>query len=206
MPTPPSPSVEEAFRQPLNAAHTMRDFPYSWCICGGWAIDIFLKRVSRVHKDVDIAIWRRDQLALRSYLIARNWTLEKAVAGQLFAWLNNEFIELPVHTIWCRNSSNNPNFIEILFNEVNDNYFLFRRALNITYPLESAIITSELGIPILAPEIVLLYKAKNASNKENQHDFEVTLPYLNDVQSAWLKDALLELHPNHEWLDQLYLK
>lgn len=166
-------SVEEAFREPLNAAHIMSGFPYSWCICGGWAIDLFIKHVSRIHKDVDIAVWRRDQLALRSYLVAQDWTLEKAFEGQLFPWVDSESIELPIHTIWCRNSNIQPSFIEILFNEVDDNHFLFRRALSVTHPLESTIVKSELGIPILAPEIVLLYKAKNSSDNGNQNDFEV---------------------------------
>lgn len=198
-----SSSVEEAFREPLNVLQFMSRFPCSWCICGGWAIDLLIQRVSRVHKDVDIAIWRRDQLVLRSYLVAQGWMLEKAVAGQLFPWVEGEFLELPIHTIWCRNASATPSFIEVLFNEVDDHCFQFRRAFSITYPLNSAIVKSEIGIPILAPEIVLLYKAKNASDQGNQHDFEVALPYLDHGRRTWLNNALTELHPAHPWLDQV---
>lgn len=199
-------SVEEALREPLNAAQIMSGFPYPWCICGGWAIDLFThlftRNISRIHKDVDIAIWRSDQLALRSYLSDQGWTLEKAFEGQLFPWEDGEFVELPIHAIWCRNFNAQPDFIEILLNEADDCYFRFRRALSITYPLESAIIPSELGVPILAPEIVLLYKAKNAA-KHHQADFEAALPYLDHARRAWLRDALTELHPDHQWLDQL---
>lgn len=196
-------SNKEIFGEALNAAHIMSGFPYSWCICGGWAIDLFIKQVSRPHKDMDIAIWRKDQAALRSYLVAQNWTLEKAIEGQLFPWLDNEWLELPIHTIWCQNPNANPSFIEILFNEVDANYFLFRRALSVTYPLENAILASETGIPILAPEIVLLYKAKNSSDKTNQHDFEVALPHLEDIRCAWLRHALIKLYPDHPWVDEL---
>jgi hypothetical protein len=203
MATSSNSSIKAAFRTPLNAAQIMSDLPYSWCICGGWAIDLFVQRVSRIHKDVDIAIWRRDQLVLRSYLIAQGWTLEKAVAGQLFPWGEGEFLELPIHTIWCSNASANPSFIEVLFNEVDDRCFRFRRALSITQALASAIVPSQFGIPILAPEIVLLYKAKNASDEGNQHDFEVVLPHLEAIRRTWLKNALMELHPHHQWLAQL---
>jgi hypothetical protein len=194
-------TVEEAFREPLYAAQIMHGFPHSWCICGG--CDLFVNHVSRNHKDIDIAIWRQDQLALRSYLTAQNWTLEKAVAGQLLPWTDGEFIELPIHTVWCKNSNATLSFLEILFNEIGDNGFLFRRALSITHALESTIVESGLGVPILAPEIVLLYKAKDALDERNQHDFEVALPHLNTDRCAWLKQALTELHPDHPWLNRL---
>jgi hypothetical protein len=203
MPTSSRPLTEETFREPLNAAQIMSNFPYAWCICGGWAIDLFVQGVSRFHKDVDIAIWRRDQLALHSYLVAKGWILEKAFEGQLFPWLEGEVLELPIHNVWCRNFNTNPSFIEVLFNEVDDRYFRFRRAFSIMHPLECAIVQSKIGIPILAPEIVLLYKAKNASDDGNQHDFDVALPHLEDVRRTWLRNALMELHPKHQWLDKL---
>jgi hypothetical protein len=196
-------SFSGAFREPLTVAQMMNNFPHSWCICGGWAIDLFVKRISRLHKDVDIAIWRNNQLVLRDYLMARGWTLEKAVDGQLFPWIDSEFLELPVHTVWCRNPNIQPDFIEILLNEHDQQHFRFRREFSITYPIEDAIVNLESGLPILAPEIVLLYKAKNASKKNNQHDFEVALPHLNCDRRTWLKSALARVHPEHEWLAQL---
>lgn len=196
-------SFAEAFRDPLAVAHLMNDFPHSWCIAGGWAIDLFVNRISRLHKDVDIAIWRNDQLAIRTYLMNRDWTLQKAMNGQLLPWIDGEFLELPVHTIWCRNAHAQPNFIEILFNECNEQHFLFRRELSITHSRENAIVKLESGLPLLAPEIVLLYKAKNASNQKNQSDFEVALPHLRLDQRTWLKTALSKVHPEHEWIDKL---
>ena len=35
---------------------------------GGWALDLFLERVTRVHHDVDVVVDRADQLALREQL------------------------------------------------------------------------------------------------------------------------------------------
>jgi hypothetical protein len=81
-------------------------------------------------------------------------------------------------------------------------YFLFRRNQSITRPLADAMIQLESGICILAPEIVLLYKAKNFSDKE-MSDFESALPFLDFERRAWLRGALLTIHPGHEWLSQL---
>ena len=59
------------YTEPLRVAQIMAGFRYPWFVCGGWAIDLFINRVSRQHQDVNIGIWRPDQLALRAYLAAR---------------------------------------------------------------------------------------------------------------------------------------
>jgi putative ABC transport system permease protein len=41
-----------------------------WFVAGGWALDLFLGRVTRPHHDVDIALFREDQRQLRSHFIA----------------------------------------------------------------------------------------------------------------------------------------
>jgi hypothetical protein len=55
------------------------------------------------------------------------------------------------------------------------------------------------GIPYLAPEIQLLYKAKEPRSKD-EADFASTLPYLNRESRQWLVQALTVVHPNHPWL------
>lgn len=196
-------SNQESLRELLNVMQMMRGYPHSWCVGGGWAIDLFVGCVSRSHKDIDIAIWRQDQLVLRSFLVAQGWSVEKAFEGELFPWENNEFLELPIHGVWCRNPDSQPDFLEILLNESNGQNFLFRRDPSITYPLERVIVMSNLGIPVLAPEIVLLYKAKNSSRAENQSDFETVISYLNCDRRNWLRKSLKKIHPSHHWLQDL---
>lgn len=191
------------FAEVKRAVRIMQDFPRLWCVCGGWAIDLFVQRITRQHKDVDFAIRRRDQLALRAYLSTRGWTLDKAFDGELVPWAEGEHIDLPVHTIWCRNPNSQPDFIEILFNEADEQKFFFRRDRSITRPLTAAIIQLESGIRILAPEIVLLYKAKHLWHEGNRSDFETALPCLDSERRAWLREALLEVHPGHDWLSRL---
>src|SRR5205823_6787653 len=130
-----------------------------WFICGGWAIDLFLNRVTRAHKDVDIAIRRDDQLAFQAYLFSRNWTLQKAVTGARVHWWPGEFITLPTHAIWCKHATFQPGFFELLCNEIDDDTFRFRRDKAITQSRSRMWQLTPSGLPILAPEIVLLYKA-----------------------------------------------
>jgi Aminoglycoside-2''-adenylyltransferase len=192
-----------SFADPLSIAALLADFDRPWFFCGGWAIDLFLGQARRPHKDVDVALVRSDQLAAQAYLLERGWTLEKAVDGQLVPWTGGEFIALPVHTIWCRHATYKPDFLELLLNDTDGGSFLFRRDRSITLPLERMALRSVVGLPILAPEIVLLYKAKSSEQTENSMDFAAVLPALDADQRAWLHAGLSKLHPGHPWLEQL---
>jgi hypothetical protein len=54
------------------------------------------------------------------------------------------------------------------------------------------------NIPYLAPEIVLLYKAKAASAKD-EADLGVAVAHLTDAQRFWLAEALNLTMPRHRW-------
>jgi Glyoxalase-like domain len=58
------------------------------------------------------------------------------------------------------------------------------------------------GVPILVPEIVLLYKAHELTEKD-EADFRSALPQLTPSRKAWLLRALDETRPNHPWARRL---
>ena len=175
----------------------------TWGFCGGWAIDLFLNRITRPHKDVDVAILRADQSIVFDFLRQKDWTLEKAIDGSLSPLKENDLLVLPIHTIWCRNAHFQPDFLEVLLNEYEGSHFLFRRNRSIQYPLSKAFVISSSGLPILAPEIALLYKSNNILEAENRHDFQTALPALSTERKQWLAQALRTLSPEHEWLYNL---
>jgi hypothetical protein len=61
---------------------------------------------------------------------------------------------------------------------------------------------SSLGIPILAPEIQLLYKAKHHLPKD-EHDFQHALPFMSAAQRAWLKEMLPRCYGEDRWITEL---
>ena len=196
----PDADLARRFSRPFNVARLMADFPHPWCICGGWAIDLFLGRPTRGHKDVDIAVLRKDQLAIRDYLAARNWTLEKARDRQLHPWAEREFIQWPLHVVWCKNPVFEPDVIEVLFNEASATHFKFRRYPSITHQLDRTILNCGMGLPILAPQIALLYKAADAASERNLTDLYSVLPVLGGSRRRWLRHALSSINPAHSWL------
>jgi hypothetical protein len=58
------------------------------------------------------------------------------------------------------------------------------------------------GVPILVPEIVLLYEAHELTEKD-EADFRGALPHLTPSRKAWLLGALDETGPNHPWARRL---
>ena len=55
------------------------------------------------------------------------------------------------------------------------------------------------GIPYMAPEIQLLYKAK-APRPQDEADFARTFPYLDQASREFLVQALALIYPGHRWL------
>jgi len=191
-----------SFEEPLNVTKIMNNFDMSWSIAGGWAISIFIGYEIRKHKDIEIAILRRDQLALQRYL--KNWEFKKVIpdTGELEIWKNGEYLELPVHEIHAYNINYDPPALEILLNESNENEWVFRRNPEISRPISKLGIQSKMRIPILSPEIILLYKAKNPNNQD-ETDFNTIYKLLNKEQRNWLKESIKVCYPEHPWLDIL---
>jgi hypothetical protein len=172
----------------------MKGYTQPWWVAGGWAIDLFLESESRVHSDIDIAVLRRDQRALREH-IAR-WAPQKVVNGSLVPWSGEETLHLPIHEI---HAFLNGEKLEFLLNESKADHWVFRRNTTISLPMPQLTFLSFLGIPVLCPEVVLLYKAKCPTSRDEE-DFARVVPKLGNAAREWLGNALNVCHPGHHWL------
>jgi len=187
-----------SLNDPLSVSALMAGFPAPWAIAGGWAIDLFLGRESRPHADVDVAVFRADQAALRAHL--PGWSFRKAVGGALVEWPDDERLELPVHEIHAHSPSGES--LEFLLNERAGDEWLFRRDARIRCPAGRVIMRDSAGIQYLCPAVVLLYKAK-APRPADEQDFEAVRAALPAAQREWLRAALATAHPHHPWLEGL---
>jgi hypothetical protein len=175
----------------------MRRFAQPWFVAGGWALDLFAAGQSRQHSDVDIAIFRGDQSHLQRAL--PNWEFAQSRLGKLSAWSENEHLALPIHEIHAQHGTLR---LEFLLNERSESMWHFRRALEVTLPLTRLSGISAGGIPFLAPEVVLLYKAKGTRPVDSE-DFRRILPRLAHRSRSSLAAAIAHCHPGHCWLGQL---
>jgi hypothetical protein len=194
----------EPFEEPLKVAALMAGFERPWLVAGGWAIDIFLGCATRTHKDLEIAILREDQNNLRRHLTG--WEFRKIIprpSGELTQpWNEGEWLELPIHEIHAQRAGGNPSSIEILLNESSGEKWKFRRNPEIARPLTMIGLYSDIGVPFLRPEIVLLYKAKNP-RIQDEDDFNSVRGLLDEGCRSWLRQAIEACYPGHAWLKAL---
>jgi hypothetical protein len=72
----------------------------------------------------------------------------------------------------------------------------------VTRLVTEATVRSGAGIPVVRPEIQLLYMAK-AMERKNVDDFETAGPRLDHDDASWLADALATTLPDHPWIAAL---
>ena len=183
---------------PRQICALLRAFDRPWWVAGGWAVDLFLGRRARPHKDIEIALYRHDQSALQEHLAG--WSLRKVVDHRRVPWHPGERLTLPVHEIHGRGPDGRA--LEILLNEHERGRWVFRRDPVITRPAALVAGRSADGVPFLRPEIVLLYKSTDPGPND-QADFEQAAPLLDPESRAWLGAALQRHRPGHPWLDDL---
>jgi len=193
-------SSSSLFELPKRIQQLLCHYDGTWMIAGGWAIDLFLQQPTRIHKDIEIAIPRSEQLQLRNYLSQRDdWIFRYAQSGRLIDWQAEHLLQLPIHEIHAERSDGM--HLEILLNEINEHQqWVFRRSPQVVYPIQKMCLSSVLSIPILCPEIVLLYKAK-INQPKDQMDLNNTLPHLDLQQLYWLSTAIATTHgQSHQWI------
>lgn len=191
------------FTESQEVQHLLTNLRCTWGIAGGWALDLFLDRVTREHKDIEVAIFREDQLILQEYLSAQGGFLEYVREGQFFPWRRGERLVLPIHEIRCRTPSSSLRCLEVLLNERKEDAFVFRRDSRIGAPITRAFLQSKSGIPVLAPEIVLLYKSKGFGDAKEQLDFSNILDALDAEHCQWLFESIATIDPENPWLTAL---
>lgn len=182
----------------------LKDASFPWYISGGWALDLFLAQVNRVHHDVDVVVPRTAQMELRSHLTEHGWKLFTPFEKRLEPWPPHMWLELPRHQVHAHRQDE---FLDFLITEM-DGVWRYRREPSVIRSLEKIGMKTESGIPYLAPELALLFKSKNTSTSNQERpkdaaDFERVLPHLDAERRAWLRWALTAVSPQHPWIPKL---
>ena len=172
------------------------DYHGDWAIAGGWAIDLFLGRTTRQHGDVDVAVFRDEQHVLRASF--PEWEFRLAVDGELVEWKRDHYLELPLHEVHASTPSGT---IEFLLNDRRADRWVYRRDSRVERSLADSVLRADI-VPILAPEIVLLYKSKNP-RATDETDLANVAPVLSADARAWLVSALELSSPGHAWAEVL---
>ena len=182
--------------RPEDVARLLAGVSAPWYVAAGWALDLFRGEQTREHGDLEIAVPAPDFGAVRQALAGYDFE----VIGSGRAWpLDSPAFDV-MHQTWVREPATGVYRLDIFREPQRDGAWVCRRDETIRLPYEQIIRRTADGIPYLAPEIVLLFKAKHAAEPKNQADFDGVLPLLDAAAVGWLRWALARVHPGHEWI------
>jgi hypothetical protein len=166
--------------RPEQAATILQALAVPWWIAGGWALDLFLD-VTTAHRDLDVCLLRRDEAALRAAL--PGWEVQATPPDALLR---------------CRPAGRSEWQLEVVLDDADGDDWCYRRDRRVRRPL------AEIGwqrgaVPVLRPEIVLLFKAEEPERSR----FDEAVPGLSPGARTWLRCALELAHPGHPWIGKL---
>jgi hypothetical protein len=181
-----------------SVADVMDGLDVWWAVAGGWAIDLWLGEQTREHHDVEVVVRRCDQADVRDRLGERWELLCLDPPGSGWRpWTGP--VEAPAFQLQARSDEI---VFDIFAETVGPSTWHFRRDGRVTRLVAEVTVRSGAGIPVVRPEIQLLYMAK-AMERKNVDDFETAGPRLDHDDASWLADALATTLPDHPWIAAL---
>lgn len=176
--------------EPCSKVKSIMDkFGYPWFIAGGWAIDLFLNRETRIHENIEIGIYRKHQMKLYRYFgkNKKYYMNNKSRIGkhEKHEW-NKEYLQLPIHELYVEYAGME---IKLLLNEKDENSWVYRRNKEIKLDEKKVILLTGKGIPYLCPEVVLLYKTKEMRDKDRD-DILNASGKMSESQIKWFIDSI----------------
>ncbi|MFF3212847.1 nucleotidyltransferase domain-containing protein [Streptomyces sp. NPDC002886] len=183
---------------PAEVAARLAGVPAPWYVAGGWAVDLFTGGPPRHHGDLEIAV----PAASFPEILARFPEFVFDVVAHDRLWELTPEVSGLTHQTWLRDPATG-NFLVDVFREPHDGEtWIYRRDPSVRLPYTAVVSRTPDGIPYLAPELALLFKAK-AVRPKDQRDFARALPLLDDTRRARLAALVEREHPGHAWLADL---
>jgi hypothetical protein len=180
---------------PAQVAQRLAGITTPWCVAAGWALDLFRGTQTREHGDIEIAVPAADFPQIRDRF--PGYAFDAVSNGRI--WENAApDVLAATHQTWLRDQAAG-NYLLDVFREPHDGEtWICRHDETIRLPHGEIIHRTQDGIPYLAPELVLLFKARHTRPKD-QADFDETIPHMTPAQRRTLADLLTRACPGHRW-------
>ncbi|MFC8696754.1 nucleotidyltransferase domain-containing protein [Streptomyces parvus] len=180
---------------PDEVARRLAGVRAPWYVAAGWALDLFRGRQTRVHGDIEIAVPAGRFPEVRRRF--PGYVFDAAGSGRIWEDAAPDVLAA-VHQTWVRDPATGDYLLDVFREPHDGDTWICRRDGSIRRRYDEIVHHTRDGIPYLAPELVLLFKAKHARPKD-QADFEATVPHLSPEQRASLARLLDRVHPGHPW-------
>lgn len=119
--------------------------------------------------------------------------------GRLRPWRDGDTLPVRVSDVWCRDHGG-PWRFQLMLDDSEGALWRSRRCAAVTRPIVELGTRDSKGIPFLASEIQLFYKAK-APRPKDEVDFAAAWSLLDAQQKAWLRQAIIAAYGrDNAWL------
>jgi hypothetical protein len=181
----------------MTLADTVESFSpadFRWWISGGVALELHVGRSWRTHDDTDVGVTRRDVTGLPALLAG--WDIHVASGRRLEPWRGQDLSsERHQNNLWCRRHVGGPWVLDVTIGEGDGVAWEYRRDPRVRIPWGDAVLTTDDGVPYLAPELQLLFKS-NGPRPKDDIDARQVIPELGPERC----DRLARLLPvDHPW-------
>jgi hypothetical protein len=183
---------------PQETARRLSGSTAPWYVVGGWAVDLFLGRQTRTHRDLEIGVPAHRFAEFCGAL----GKMELVAIGDGRAWPVTESTLATHRQTWVREREGAPWRLDVIREQWENDVWIYRRDPRIRLRVADLVRRTVDDIPYARPEVIVLFKAKSPSEKD-EADFETILPELGPDRRAWLRQALGLAHPEHQWLERL---
>ncbi|MGW5434394.1 nucleotidyltransferase domain-containing protein [Streptomyces sp. NPDC004059] len=181
---------------PSEVAQRLAGISTPWYVAAGWALDLFRGTQTRAHGDIEIAIPAASFPEVRHRF--PGYVFDTVGSGRIWEDATPEVLAA-VHQTWLRDPATGSYLLDVFREPHDGDTWICRRDERIRLPYSDIVHHTQDGIPYLAPELVLLFKAKHARRKD-QTDFEATFPRMTSAQRETLAELLARVHPGHPWI------
>lgn len=205
----------------------MNGFGPPWALCGGWAVDAWLGKVTRDHLDVDITLFAEDTPQLFAHL--NDWHFvahDEAEPTATHPW-NGRMLVLPAHIharppgernlellrAWTNppyKSARDGSDFDFELNPRDGDNCVFDNEPRLALPIADAFRQTPWGIPALAPVVIAYFKATAYHDRKDLKprphdivDFGAILDVIEPPGRQWLSGAIASKYPDHGWLPRL---
>jgi len=214
----------------LSGHDLFKDCGFTYFVCGGYSLEMFVGETTRKHLDFDISIFEENKRDVVTFLQSHGWQVFMPARAAkeliLIADANDKQLDdcmnmwaikpganiVPTHkegAVYQYNvlaiEQKEFNFIEICVDIKEGDNFVWKHG-GITRQLDKAILYKD-GIPYMAPEVVLLLKSPQFYSTDLHQrtktpvDYKAVLPLLPEESRQWLMAALDKTYPDgYSWL------
>ena len=187
---------------PDQAAAALKNVSAPWAVAGGWALDLWLGAQTREHEDLEIAVPATGLPEIQARLEDLGLQLFEIDDGQVIALGRGRSPGPRTHQTWAMDPAVQGWRMDIFREPGDAQTWIYRRTGELSAPRAWASGRNATGIPYLAPQIVLLFKAK-ATREKDEADFAIVAPRLSPEARDWLAAGLRTIQPRHPWIDRL---